>query len=888
MNRRKRILADLDRDMAEHIARETQENIERGMPADEARYAALRKFGNPARVKEDVWGVWRRIWLEQLVQDVRFGLRMLRKSPGFTAVAITTLALGIGANTAIFSVVNAVLLRPLPFDHPSQLVMLHEGIPSIGYPKMAFTAPDLLLFQRGQQSFSAVGAFRNQNVEVSGQQRPERVMAARVTSSLFPMLGAKPALGREFTSEEDAPGKSVVILSHAFWERRFGGNSDALGQTLDIDRQPYTIIGVMKEGFEFPLIGPDENATPADLWIPMAFTPTDLQDWGGSYFNTLIGRLRSGVTMQAAQDEAGLLARSIASSYPASLQKLFSGKMGLNISVTPFREEVVESVRKLLIVLMGAVAFVLLICCANIATLLLSRASARQQEMGVRAALGASRLRVLRQLLTESLLLAGIGGALGAMVAFFGREFLLSRIPSSISLPHHLGLDSRVFGFALGISVLSAILFGVVPAFHATGSGVRGSLQESGRGSTEGRSRQHLQGAFVAIQYALALVLLIGAGLLIRSFGRLLQTQSGIRAEGVLTLNIPLPRQAYSKASQLQSFYEQTLERVANLPGVQAAGLSSDLPLDGHEMVSMTFDGVVDSHKAGLHAVCQSWVMGDYFQAMGIPLLQGRLFSPQDLANTEQVAIISLSTAKKFWPGQNAVGKRVRWGGGPWNRIVGVVGDVKQGPLDVPLTSHVYRPYLQIPGPFLELDPFSEWHAMNIALHSETDPNALVSPVLASVHSLDPELAVKGIRTMREAIQTSVAGPEFNTILLSALAGLALFLSAIGIYGVLAFLVARRTHEIGLRVALGARPVSVLVLVLRRGVALAVIGTAFGLAAAFGLTRVANSLLYGISATDPLTFGGVILLLFVVGLLASYIPARRAMRVDPMVALRYE
>ena len=758
--------------MADHIERETQDNIDRGMPAAEARFAALRKFGNPARMKEEARKVWSVVWLEHLLQDVHFGLRMLGKSPLFTVVAVVTLALGIGANTAIFSIVNGVLLRPLPFHDPSQLVMLHEGIPSIGYPRMAFTAPDFMLFTREQKSFSAVGAFRNENVEVSGHSRSERVTATRVTSSLFPMLKVSPLLGRNFSPEEDVPGVHVVLLSHAFWERRFGGDTNVLGQILDINREPHSIVGVMKEEFEFPLIGPDENATPADLWIPMAFTATDLQDWGGSYFNTVLGRLRPGVTLEQARSETALVAQSVAGAYPAALSKLFSGKMGLNITVSPFREEVVGSVRKLLMILMGAVVFVLLISCANIATLLISRATVRQKEISVRAALGATRLRVLRQLLTESLLLGGIGGGLGIVVALFARNLLLARIPSSISVPHHIPLDPRVFGFAAGVSVISAIIFGVSPAFPASASGVQGGLQESGRGTTAGRSHHRLQGTFVAIEYALALVLLVGAGLLIRSYSKLLQTESGIRAEGVLTLNIPLPRQAYSKASQTQNFYEPVLERVANLPGVQHAGLSSDLPLDARELVSMKFDGVVDSRNAGVHAVSQSWVMGNYFQVMGVPLLQGRVFSPQGLASAEPVAIVSLSTAKKYWPGESALGKRVLWGAGDaWNRIVGVVGDVKEGPLNTPLMPHVYRPYLQMSGSLLEVDPFSEFHAMNLAIHTESDPYLLVSSVLASIHNLDPDLAFRDVRTMRTAIRSSVDGPEFNTVLLGIAGG---------------------------------------------------------------------------------------------------------------------
>lgn len=446
-----------------------------------------------------------------------------------------------------------------------------------------------------------------------------------------------------------------------------------------------------------------------------------------------------------------------------------------------------------------------------------------------------------------------------------------------------------MFAFAVGLSILAAVLFGLAPAFQVSSASVQGPLQESGRGATPSRSHHRLQGIFVTVEFALALVLLIGAGLLIRSFGKLLETNPGFRPERVLTLNIPLPRKAYPREAQIRGFYRQLLDRVSNLPGVESVGLSNDLPLNAREMVSVSIEGRGNAETDTPQAICQSWVMGNYFQTIGIPLIQGRWFTSEDGIESPPVTMVSLAAARKFWPGQSALGKRIRWGvRAPWQTIVGVVGDVSQGPLNTAVAPHVYRPYSQLAGPFLEEDPFGDWHAMNLAVRTNVDPASLTSAVLADVHSLDPDLAVAGIRTMTEVISSSFAGPEFNMVMLGALAGLALFLSAIGVYGVLAYLVAQQTHEIGIRMALGAKPRDVLRLILGRGARLAGVGAGLGLVAALALTRLMKGLLYGVSAIDPLTFASVVALLTVVALLASYLPARRATRVDPMVALRYE
>jgi predicted permease len=885
--RRPRRQTQLKQEIQSHLQMAASDRVDRGESAGRAQQAVRREFGNVALIEQVTRDQWSWRWLDELLQDLRYAARMLRKNPGFTLVAVLTLALGIGANTAIFSVVNAVLLRPLPFKQPSRIIMLFEGIPKLGFPKMGFSAPDFLVFARAQKSFESVGAYQNKYFNISGDREPERLMAARISSSVFPMLGAEPMLGRTFTSGEDAPGQNVVILSYGLWHRRFGADPGIIGRKLELDRKPYTVIGVMPKAFNFPLRGP-QGSEPAELWVPMAFTATELEGWGTNYMNGVLARLRPGLAFEQASAEAESLSRSIGLSYPPELTKAFQGAE-LKVAMNSYHEEVVKSVRTLLLILMAAVVLVLLIACANVATLLVSRASSRQKEVAVRTTLGATRVRLLRQMLTESLLLALIGGCLGLAFASWVKTYLLSLVPESVPLPRDIPTDGSVIVFVLAASFVTTVLCGLVPAFQVSAMSLYGPLQEGGRSSTPGRLRHRLQGFFVTVEFALALVLLIGSGLLIRSFAKLVETDPGFRPDHVLTLKIPIPSERYTHAPKVRQFYEQLLDRTGNTPGVKAVGLTSDLPLNGCGTIAIQIEGGRNAGGETPQAICQTWQVGNYFQTLGIPLRKGRYFTLEDRIDAQPVAIVSETAGRQFWPGQDPIGKRIRWGVySPWQTIVGIVRDVNDEPLGQPVQLHVYRPYLQMADLFFEDSRFGEVRSMNLAVRSQTDPASLTSAVIGQIHSLDPDLTVAHIRTMAQVISSSVAGPRFNTLVLGVFAAVALFLAAIGIYGVMAYATTQQTHEIGIRLALGAQPRNVLYLVLRRGVRLAGVGAAFGVAAALALTRLMAGLLYDVSATDPVTFSCVVILLLAIALLACYVPARRAMRVDPIVALRYE
>jgi predicted permease len=818
---------------------------------------------------------------ESMVQDVRYAVRTLMKSPGFTAVGVLTLALGIGANTAIFTIVDAVLLQPLPFKDPSRLVMLSESFKSLGFPEVPGSAPDIAVIERTQKSFASLGAFRNKDFNLSGGGEPEHIIAARISASIFPMLGIQPLLGRTYSEQEDKPGTHVAVLGYGLWQGRYAGRPNIVGQTIKLDRVPYTVIGVMPKTFQFPLPWPKYNNEPAELWVPMAFTPDELEAWG-EYNDSVLARLKPGVTFDEAQADAVLATAEIKRVYPPAMAKIFNGVTPA-IGLTPLHQAVAGSVETPLLVLMGAAGLVLLIACANVATLLLSRAASRSKEVAIRTALGASRMRLIRQMLTEGLVLALAGGVLGTLIAFWGTRGLLSLVPSSLALPHSASVGGWVLVFVVTVSCLTAVVFGIAPAFQVSSVRVQGSLQESGRSGTPSRARHRLQGVFVTAEFALAMVLLIGAGLLIRSFSKLLETSPGFRPDHLLTLSVPLTFEGYSKAAQVRQFYQQAIERIACLPGVKSVAASNDLPLESTDNEMLQVEG----RQSSTPLVTVTWTLGDYFSTMGIPLVEGRFFTPEDHIGSQPVAVINKETARLVWPGEDILGKRLGHSFPNMMRtVVGIVGDVNDGPVGSKPGPHFYLPYLQLPDDYIMYN--NVILPINLLVRTSTDPASLTSPVVAQIHSLDPQLAVANIRTMDQEMASSVAAPKFNTFVLGLFAFLALFLAAIGIYGVLAYAVAQQSPEIGIRMALGAQRRDVMRLILIQGARLALAGLAIGTLAALGLTPMMSSLLYSIRASDPLTFAAVATVLLAVALLACYIPARRAMRLDPMIVLRYE
>ncbi len=817
--------------------------------------------------------------MQTLWQDIRYGFRILLKKPGFTATIVLALGLGIGANTAIFSVVNAVLLRPLPFKNSERLVALRQTTTQRKDDLDFASYPNFTDWRTQNKVFEQLAVFRNVNRTLTGADQPVRLQSAIVSANIFQLLGATPSLGRAFLPEEDMPGASsyAVILSHGLWQRRFGSDPKVLGRNLTLSGKSYTVVGVMPEGFQFPV-----QAEPTELWITVALdaeTPVDggapntAQRGVGIY--QVIGRLKPNVTLEQAQAEMDSIARNLEAQYPDT-------NTHQGVKIIPQLELLVGKIRTALLVLFGAVGFVLLISCANVANLLLARATTRHKEIAIRAALGASRWRVVRQLLTESVLLGLAGGALGLLLAMWGTDLLVALSPKGLPRLSEIGLDGRVLAFTMFVSLLTGAIFGLAPALHASKLDLTESLKEGGRSGTAGARGNRVRSLLIVTEVALALMLLVGAGLLARSFLRLQGASPGFNAEHVLALNISVPFAKYSEPQQAV-FYRQLLSRIETLPGVDAAGIVYPLPLSG-DQIEVTFE--VDGRpmaRGERPSTEYRATSPDYFRAMSIPLLKGRGFNARDDVKSPGVIIINETLARQIFPGEDPIGKRIRPGISVGNdeavmrEIVGVVGDVKHQSLSSEAGAEVYVPHAQV--------PFS---GMTLVARTGIDPQSLAATMRNEVSKLDKDIPVYNIRTLDDYLAASVAQPRFNTLLLGIFAGVALLLTMIGLYGVISYSVTERTHEIGIRVALGAQTSDVLKLVVKQGMALALIGVGVGLAAALALTRVLASLLYGVSATDPITFTGVSLLLVAVALFACLIPARRATKVDPMIALRHE
>jgi putative ABC transport system permease protein len=806
--------------------------------------------------------------METLLQDIRYGLRMLLKTPGFTIVAVLTLTLGIGANSAIFSVVNAVLLRPLPYDEGENLMLLSERSPQL--EGMSISYPNFLDWRQQQSSFEHLAVFRRQSYNLTGAGEPERLVAGQVSAAMFPALRVQAARGRTFTEEEDRPGGDLVtVLSHGLWQRLFGGNENILGQTLNLNSKQYTVIGIMPPDFIFP--------SRVELWTPVGqeYSNPGWQHRGNHPGLYGIARLNPGVTLEQTRADMETITAGLEQQYPDT-------NTGGRATITPLHENVVRDIKPALLLLLGAVGLVLLIACVNVANLLLARAATRQKEIAIRTALGAGRARLVRQLLTESILLALVGGGLGLLIAKWGVALLVAINPNNIPRSREIGLDWNVLAFTLGISILTGVIFGLVPALHASKPDLNETLKEASRGSTAG-PRHVLRSTLVVAEVAMALMVLIMAGLVMRSFYELQQVDPGFKPESLLTFQVNLPTTKYPEEQQRVNFYTQVMERVSGLPGVQSVGAATGLPLGNNgNQTSFAVEGQPEPEPGHTPLMEVVNVTPGYFQTMNIPLLRGRFFTEQDGKDAPPVIIIDQKFAEQHWPGEDALGKRVNFGGSGANNpkltVVGIVGRVKMEGLNAESNRvQGYRPYRQ-----------AAWAGMMVVARTATEPASLSAAAREQVLAVDPDQPIFNVRTMEQIWDDSVARERLNTFLLGIFAGVALILAAVGIYGVMAYSVTQRTHEIGIRMALGAKPRDVLRLVVGHGLTLTVIGVVVGLVAAFILTRVMAGLLFGITARDPMTFMVISLLLTGVAIAASFIPAMRAMKVDPMVALRYE
>jgi predicted permease len=871
--RRTQAESELDEELRYHIERQTEQNIRLGMGPEDARYAARRAFGGVEQAKErsrDARGVR---WLEELWQDLRYGLRTLLKNRGFTVVAMLTLALGIGANTAIFSVVNSVLLRSLPYRDPERIVRIWNADGRLT-TQAPISEPEFNEYRSQSQSFEHVAAYVVFPNTLTSIKEPERVLTAATSSGFFPALGVQMELGRPYSSEEDQRGRNgVVVLSHRLWQRHFSADPNLIGKAVTLGGQSRAVIGITPPGFGFP-------GDIVDAWTPAAINPASTNT--GAHYLNVIARLRPGGALDQAKAELKAAVDRIKQRFP----EYYKGAEGFTAGVVPLREEIVGDIRPALLVLFGSVGFILLIACANVANLLLARAAARQKEIAVRTALGASRGRIVRQLLTESLLLSILGGTLGLLLASWSIRFLVAEKPLAIPRINEIAIDGWALGFTALVTLLTGVIFGLAPALHASKPGLNESLKEGGRGGAEGVGQSRTRGLLVVSQVTLSVVLLVGAGLMIKSFWRLSQVNLGYNPENVLTLRLSLPGR--TPHQQAIAFHQQLLQRAGASPGAQAVAIVNQLPLDAPRAnVSFEVQGHPSEFSNDKDPVADfNTISADYFLTMGIPLLQGRSFTDRDNAQSPTVVIVNQSLARGLWPGEDPIGKRIRLTDKtPWMEIVGVAPDLKNQALNAEARQEMYVPYVQANfGPNQNFTPY----AVGLVVRATLDPASLSGAIRGEVRALDKSLAVYDVKPMGRIVADSISRPHFTTLLLAGFAGIALILVTVGVYGVISYSVARRTREIGVRKALGAQNRDVMTLFVGRGLAHALIGVTIGLVMAFALTRVMTELLYEVSATDATTFIAVPLLITTVALLACYVPVRRAVKIDPMKALRHE
>lgn len=817
--------------------------------------------------------------MQTLLQDIRYAFRVLAKSPGFAAIAVLTLALGIGANTALFSVVNGVLLNPLPYPHPEQLVAVYSRTST--FTRSSISYPNFLDWVRSNHSFAELGAYRSDNYTLTGRGEPQRLRAEMVTGNFFQILGVTPVAGRLFTAADDHPGAApVAVISYGLWKAQFGASPKIIGQAITLSGTPYTVLGVIPADFYFR----GSNFRLSDVYVPLGqWTDATFLNRRVGMGMDAVGRLKPGVTLAQARADMNSVADALAKQYP-------DADKDSGITLYQLKDDMVGDVAPLLYVLLGAVGFVLLIACVNIANLLLARSTGRAREFAIRAALGAGRWRVVRQLLTESVILAVAGGALGLLLAAWGTRAAIRVLPQALPRSGDIGLDSHVLLFTLGVSLLAGILFGLAPAFRVSQSNLHEALKEGGRGSSGARHR--MQGVFVIAETALALILLVGAGLMIRSLVQLWQVNPGFNPQNLLSFSISFPPEMLkAPPDQLRSEAVQLTAALESIPGVEyASAEGGGTPMQGDsELPFWRADQPKPQSDAQMNWALFYLCQPDYLKAMGTPLLSGRFINAEDTIHSTPVIVIDQNFAKRFFPGQNPIGQRVNLGIlGVQAEIVGVSGHVKQWGLDEsaksPVLAQLYFPLLQVPDQFLPLLA----KGSDFMVRTRSDPDALFPTIRHTIEGTNSQEVVWGAQTMDDTIAQSLAARRFAMILLIVFAALALILACVGIYGVISYLVGQRTHEIGVRIALGAQRSDVLRLVLGHGARLALIGVAIGVAVALALARLMTNQLFGVTAHDPLTFVGVAAVLILVALFACYIPARRAMRVDPIVALRYE
>ena len=879
---RKKIEQELDDELQFHLQRQIEEYTAQGVSGEEARFAAARALGSLQQRKDECRDMRRLNWIDHLIQDLGYAVRTLRRSPGFTATVVLTLALGIGANTTIFSLINAILIRPMPFKDPGRLVLIWHKWKTIDAPFGAVSAPSFVIYRDEAKSFDHVAVVKGWSVNLTGEGEPEQIQGFLASAEFFPVLGVKPVYGRLFQESEDKPGANqVVVIADSLWKRRFGSDPNIVGKAVTLDGSIYRVLGVMPAGVELP--------REVEMWAPIGFSAEDLSERNhGNENYVAVGRLKKGISIQQAQAEMDGLTLAVRQRFP----KAYPDASGWAIRVSSLENLLVGNFRLALLVLCGAVGFVLLIACVNVANLLLARATARHKEIAVRMSIGANRTRIIRQMLTEGLLLSVLAGTFGVLLAFSSAVIIRNTVPTEVTHFqanwNRVGIDYNVFAFTCILSLLTAVIFGLAPAIQASRIEVNGSLKET-RGTTHnGTGRNGGRGFLVTSEIVLVLVLLVGSGLLIRSFIRLQAVNAGFRTQNVLTMRTSLPKARYGTNAQRASFYQRSLQQIEAIPGVDSAGVISQLPLarSGESYGSFHIQGFsLGKEELPPHGAYRI-ASPDYFRALGIPLIRGRFFTEQDTATSNPVAIIDDEIARRYWPNGDPIGKHLafyaeRDGKEPfWREIVGVVGHVQHLGLDVESKMQYYMPSLQY-------EPSGQQN-MFFVVRSIYGPQSLIPAIRNVVRQLDQDVPIYRTKSMDEVVSDSLAERRFSMILLTIFAAVALILTFVGIYGLIAYSVCQRRHEIGIRIAIGASQSAVLRLLVGRALKLSAIGISIGAGLSLALTRVMTGLLYDVSVTDPLTFAGVGVLLAGVAILAAYLPARTACRIDPMVALRYD